>query len=155
MEVLVLLAICCILSGPVALVISIVALSRTKATYPEPERKRIQTGGVPHEAVKEPQKPEGEHFDIHREPAKEGGKAKDVVDKSVTEDVGLAKISKPALLLEQRIGTRWVLIAGIITIIVAMGFFLKYAYDNDLIGPLGRVVIAAVSGLIALAVGEI
>ncbi len=57
--------------------------------------------------------------------------------------------------LEQRIGTRWVLIAGVVTVIFAVGFFLKYAYDNQWIGPLGRVLVAAVGGLIALAIGEV
>ncbi|MHC4174420.1 MAG: DUF2339 domain-containing protein [Planctomycetota bacterium] len=36
-----------------------------------------------------------------------------------------------------------------------MGFFLKYAYDSGWIGPTGRVIIAVISGLVALAVGEI
>jgi uncharacterized membrane protein len=56
--------------------------------------------------------------------------------------------------LEQRIGTRWVLVAGVVTVIFAVGFFLKYAYDNQWIGPLGRVLVAGAGGLIALAVGE-
>jgi uncharacterized membrane protein len=57
--------------------------------------------------------------------------------------------------LEQRIGTRWVLIAGVVTVIFAVGFFLKYAYDNQWIGPWGRVTIAALGGLLALAIGEL
>ena len=57
--------------------------------------------------------------------------------------------------LEQRIGTRWVLIAGVITVMFAVGFFLKYAYEQRWIGPLGRVLIAGFSGLAALAVGEL
>jgi uncharacterized membrane protein len=60
-----------------------------------------------------------------------------------------------AAALEQRIGTRWVLIAGVITIVFAVGFFLKYAYDSGWIGPLGRVLVAGAGGLLALAVGEI
>ncbi|MBN1974349.1 MAG: DUF2339 domain-containing protein [Sedimentisphaerales bacterium] len=57
--------------------------------------------------------------------------------------------------LEQKIGTRWVLVAGIIAVIFAAGFFLKYAYDNNLVGPAGRVIIVAVAGFIALAIGEV
>ena len=57
--------------------------------------------------------------------------------------------------LEQRIGTQWVLIAGVIAVIFGVVFFLKYAYDNDLVGPLGRVIIAAIAGLVALVAGEI
>ncbi len=57
--------------------------------------------------------------------------------------------------LEQRIGTRWVLVAGVITVIFAVGFFLKYAYENQWIGPWGRVLIAGLGGLAALAIGEV
>lgn len=57
--------------------------------------------------------------------------------------------------LEQRIGTRWVLIAGIVTVLFAVGFFLKYAFENQWIGPWGRVAIAGLGGLIALAMGEV
>ena len=67
----------------------------------------------------------------------------------------VAEPAKDSVALEQKIGTRWILVAGIITVIVGVGFFLKYAYDNALVGPLGRVVIATVSGLVALTVGEI
>jgi uncharacterized membrane protein len=59
------------------------------------------------------------------------------------------------LSLEQRIGTRWVLVAGVITVMFAVGFFLKYAYEQHWIGPLGRVLIAGFSGLVALAIGEL
>lgn len=57
--------------------------------------------------------------------------------------------------LEQKIGTKWVLIAGIIAVIFAAGFFLKYAYDTNMVGPTGRVIIVAIAGLITLAIGEI
>lgn len=57
--------------------------------------------------------------------------------------------------LEQKIGTKWVLIFGVIAIIVGTGFFLKYAYDNNMVGPLGRVIIVASCGLAALVAGEI
>ncbi len=57
--------------------------------------------------------------------------------------------------LEQKIGTKVVLILGIITLIFATVFFLKYAYDNNLVGPLGRVIIVAFWGMVALVIGEI
>lgn len=69
---------------------------------------------------------------------------------------GVAKTLKTAetMGLEQRIGTKWVLVAGVIAMLVGIGFFLKFAYDRNWIGPLGRVVIAAIVGLSALGVGE-
>ena len=42
-----------------------------------------------------------------------------------------------------------------ITIVFAVGFFLKYAYESGWIGPLGRVLIAAAGGLLALTIGEL
>jgi uncharacterized membrane protein len=66
-----------------------------------------------------------------------------------------AQPRRESLPLEQRIGTRWALIAGVITIVFAVGFFLKYAYESGWIGPLGRVLIAAAGGLLALTIGEL
>ncbi len=66
-----------------------------------------------------------------------------------------ATSDREPLSLEQRIGTRWVLVTGVVTVIFAVGFFLKYAYDNQWIGPLGRVVVAAIAGTLALGIGEL
>ncbi len=59
------------------------------------------------------------------------------------------------LSLEQQFGTRWLPVAGIILVIAAALFFLKYAYDNNWLGPWMRVGIVAAGGLIALVVGEL
>jgi uncharacterized membrane protein len=67
----------------------------------------------------------------------------------------VARPRRESLALEQRIGTRWALVAGVITIVFAVGFFLKYAYESGWIGPLGRVLIAAAGGLLALTIGEL
>jgi uncharacterized membrane protein len=72
----------------------------------------------------------------------------------MTPDVA-ARPRRESLALEQRIGTRWALVAGVITIVFAVGFFLKYAYESGWIGPLGRVLIAAAGGLLALTIGEL
>lgn len=66
-----------------------------------------------------------------------------------------AKSQKSEVSIEQKIGTQWVLIAGIITVLVGVGFFLKYAYDNFGLTPLVRVIIVAVGGLACLITGEI
>ena len=65
------------------------------------------------------------------------------------------KAKKEAVSLEQRIGTRWVLIAGVITVFISAGFFLKFAYEHHWIGPWGRIGIAAFAGVVSLAIGEI
>jgi len=64
------------------------------------------------------------------------------------------KIKAARLSLEQRIGTKWVNIVGIITFIVGICFFLKYAYEHW-VTELGRVIITTVIGLLAISVGEL
>lgn len=164
--VLILLAAGCLICGPIALVVSITALNKLKEVRQELARKIER-------AVKEPE-PARPAVVTERplEPIEEKPAAKMVEPAKVTEEPKAVRkeVARPAAerieqrrekaaawkigTLEQRIGTRWVLIAGIITVIFAVGFFLKYAYDTNLIGPLGRVVIAAVSGLVALGLGE-
>ncbi len=61
----------------------------------------------------------------------------------------------PSVGLEQKIGTTVALIAGIITVIVGVGFFLKYIYDHAYFGPTARVCVVAGGGLLAMAIGEI
>ena len=163
---LILLAVGCILCGPIALIISIIALNKIKEMYrqtlgkvekpirekeivrPVESEKRVEVTEKeeeqPAEAIKavEIEKPKKVRQELLKAAAE---RIKDR-EKKVA--------GRETIALEQRIGTRWVLIAGIIAVIFSVGFFLKYAYDNNLIGPLGRVVIAAVSGLVALAIGE-
>lgn len=56
--------------------------------------------------------------------------------------------------LEERIGAKWFLKIGIIVLVLGVSFFLKYTFDNDWIGPTGRVVIGILSGLALLGLGE-
>ena len=56
--------------------------------------------------------------------------------------------------LEARIGGNWFNRIGIIAIFLGVTFFLKYAVDNQWIGPVGRVLIGAAVGLGFLILGE-
>ncbi len=56
--------------------------------------------------------------------------------------------------LEMKLGTRWLNWVGIVMLLVGVGFFLKYAYDNAWIGPKGRLAIGTILGIIALCLGE-
>ncbi len=164
---LILLAVGCIVCGPIALIISIIALNKTKQMYRLPlgkVEKPIRKEDVARPVVsekraevteKEKKRPiEAVGATELKEPKKVGiDFLKDAAERIKDREKRAA--GRETIALEQRIGTRWVLIAGIIAVIFAVGFFLKYAYDTNLIGPLGRVVIAAVSGLVALAIGEI
>lgn len=60
----------------------------------------------------------------------------------------------PSLSLEMKVGTKWLNWVGIVMLLVGIGFFLKYAYDNAWIGPKGRLAIGTLFGLVALGLGE-
>lgn len=55
---------------------------------------------------------------------------------------------------ESLIGGRWLNRIGILTLLIAAAFFLRYAFENEWIGPTGRVVIGLVSGLALAGYGE-
>lgn len=56
--------------------------------------------------------------------------------------------------LESRIGGSWFNRIGIIAISIGVAFFLKYAFENEWIGPAGRVMIGIVIGVGFLIVAE-
>ncbi len=55
--------------------------------------------------------------------------------------------------LEQRIGARWTTWVGIVAILFAISFFLKWSFENNLIGPEVRVILGLLSGVALLAGG--
>src|SRR3990172_8504140 len=57
--------------------------------------------------------------------------------------------------LEQRIGARWTTWVGIIAILFAVSFFLRWAFENNLIGPEVRVMMGLLAGVALLASGLI
>ncbi len=56
--------------------------------------------------------------------------------------------------LENLIGSTWLNRLGIIALFVATAFFLRYAFENDWIGPWGRVAIGLVAGAGVILWGE-
>lgn len=57
--------------------------------------------------------------------------------------------------IESYIG-RWILgIIGIVAIIFGVSFFFKYAFENNLIGPAGRVALGVLGGLTFIVLGEL
>jgi uncharacterized membrane protein len=40
-----------------------------------------------------------------------------------------------------QIGQRWLLVGGITMTILGIGFFLKYAFEQNWVGPVGRVLL--------------
>lgn len=48
--------------------------------------------------------------------------------------------------LESRVGSQWFNRIGILAVLIGMAWFLKFAIDNEWIGPLGRIVIGLIAG---------
>lgn len=62
---------------------------------------------------------------------------------------------KPKTGLEQKIGITAALVVGVIVLIVGVGFFLKYVYENSMFSDLARVCLVAAGGVASLIVGEV
>lgn len=56
--------------------------------------------------------------------------------------------------LESRIGSQWFNRIGILAMLIGVAWFLKLAFDNHWIGPLGRVIIGLVAGAALIAWSE-
>ena len=53
------------------------------------------------------------------------------------------------------LGTDWLMKLGALLLILALGWFVTYAFMNNWIGPLGRITLGIVSGTILLAIGHL
>lgn len=56
--------------------------------------------------------------------------------------------------LENIIGTKWIGRIGMLAIIFALGFFLKYSFENRIIGETGRIILGLISGVFLIGLGE-
>lgn len=63
-------------------------------------------------------------------------------------------IAPPRADLEARIGGRWLNRIGIVVCIFGVAFLIKYAFDNEWIGPVTRVLFGVAGGVCALGGGE-
>ena len=59
-----------------------------------------------------------------------------------------------ALSLEVSLGTRWIIWVGAVIFLGGVALALKYTFDNNLIGPTGRLAMGVITGVGALCVGE-
>jgi uncharacterized membrane protein len=55
--------------------------------------------------------------------------------------------TKPEADLESRIGSHWLNRIGIAALLIGISYFLKFAFDNNWIGPAGRVTIGLLAGI--------
>lgn len=56
-------------------------------------------------------------------------------------------VQQPAESLESRIGSRWLNRVGIVAVLTGVSYFLKYAFENNWIGPTMRVLIGLAAGV--------
>ena len=57
--------------------------------------------------------------------------------------------------MESKVTGKWFAALGILAILFGVGFFLKYAFDNNLIGETGRVIMGIFGGLMLLVIGDV
>src|SRR3989344_1516756 len=55
---------------------------------------------------------------------------------------------------EEKVGGKWLAKIGIVALVLGVSFFLKYAFDNNLIGETGRVILGIIGGIALLGLGE-
>lgn len=63
-------------------------------------------------------------------------------------------IKKPSSHFEIRVGQKWLLIIGIVTMVFGIAYFLKYSFERGWIGPAGRVAMAYLWGIGFLITGN-
>lgn len=59
-----------------------------------------------------------------------------------------------SLALEMRMGTRWIIWLGAVIFLGGVAWALKYTYDNNLVGPVGRILLGVLTGIALLFTGE-
>ena len=75
---------------------------------------------------------------------------------SPSDDGASVRDRRPAAFsVEDFLGGRVLLVVGVIVVLFALGFFLKYAIEQDLVEPRARVAIGVAAGVAALVAGDI
>jgi uncharacterized membrane protein len=165
------LSVLLILCGPFALIISLIVLGKVNRLSERMKTERVHTHIAEREKTKKTQVGQQQFESLYKTPETSQDAVPQQKDPVTVQPESVPSQPKQApvqtapkeipqkqaesALLEQQIGIRWLLIVGVITVFVAVAFFLKYAYDNWSIGPKGQLIAATVFGLIALVVGEI
>jgi len=87
----------------------------------------------------------------HNKPAPENVPASIPVKTPVTKTV---KENPATESLEFTIGGTWLNRLGAVAVILGLSYFLKYSFDNQWIGPTGRIILGIIAGLALLGAGE-
>jgi uncharacterized membrane protein len=77
------------------------------------------------------------------------------VSRAGTQRFGFEEQPVPERSLESRIGSQWFNRVGILAVLIGVAWFLKLAFDNHWIGPMGRIVIGLLAGAGLIAWSEL
>lgn len=108
-------------------------------------------------ALEQSMKLQDHHVPEENEPQTE----KPVIEKEIAQEVPIKEVAifkqpvKNEEGLEAAIGGTWLNRIGIVAFLFGVAFFLKYAFDNQWIGPTGRIMIGFLTGVILLTMGEL
>src|SRR5258708_2068011 len=102
----------------------------------EPARAAHPEGGVTHAPTREAVPPP---------PA--AGFPPGIPPPSVPQRVEVPLPTQPETDLESRIGSHWLNRIGISALLIGISYFLKFAFDNNWIGPAGRVSVGLIAGI--------
>ncbi len=78
----------------------------------------------------------------------------DALQRGTADSTSPSHTTTPPVSFEFLLGTRWIIWLGALIFLGGVALALKYSYDNNLIGPTGRLMIGAATGIAALCVGE-
>lgn len=181
---LIVLAIGLLVTGPVAVILAIVLFNKlddlhrrvSRIEYkgyepplvPPPIPTGLPTVESPEETYPPPGEPETEMVPAEAEPSVEAvaGSVPSQTQEplpppirppiaSIMDAIKPPQIPGKETPLEVKIGITAALVIGVIIVIFAVGFFLKYMIENATFPPLARVCMVAVGGFVALVFGEI
>jgi uncharacterized membrane protein len=117
---------------------------------------RLGTVAPPPPLEPAPVEEEPEYSPVETAPVEPAIEEPEVEPAPVPEEIIAPAVAKPPRKereWEQILGGSWLARIGVLALVIGIGFFLKYAFDNDWLGPTGRVILGIVAGLAMLGGG--